>query len=29
MFSKQVGHNFFTITLNTYTNVLKSMQIEQ
>ena len=26
MFSKQIGHNFVTTTLNTYTNVLKSMR---
>lgn len=26
MFSKQIGHNFVTTTLNTYTNILKSMR---
>ena len=26
MFSKQVGHNFVTTTLNAYTHVLKSMR---
>ena len=26
MFSKQIGHNFVTTKLNTYTNILKSMR---